>query len=74
MLILIQAHYFADPYHITETATFFIPDVSGLETENVEGTLEKKWHKQPFVVLDELSTALKALVMALLGFHNDNTV
>lgn len=42
MLILIQTHYFADRYHITETATFFILDASGLETENVKGTLKKK--------------------------------
>ena len=32
----------------------------------------KKWHKQPFVALDQLSATLKALVMASLRFHNDS--
>lgn len=45
---------------------------------NIEGNADvsrqEKWHKRPFVVLDELSAALKALVMALLRFHDDNTV
>lgn len=44
-VILIQKHYFADRYHIRETATSFIRNVSGLETENVEGTLGKKKKK-----------------------------
>lgn len=61
-------------YHITEAATLFILSENGKCRGERCFTPAKKWHKQPFVVRDELSTALKALVMALLRFHNDNTV
>lgn len=50
-----------------------VHSLSSVSMPNIRGMLEEQ-HKQPFVVLDELSTALNALVTALLRFHNDNTV
>lgn len=60
-------------HHIT-AATFFILSESGKCWGNADVSRQEKRHKRPFVVLDELSAGLKALVMASLRFHNDNTV
>ena len=53
---------------ITEAALPSLPSVNISHRQKKT----KKWHKQPFVALDQLSATLKALVMASLRFHNDS--
>lgn len=63
LVLNVSSHY--------SSYVYFILSESG-KCQGNAGKKKNKWQKRPFVVLDKLS--LKALVMALLRFHNGKTV